>query len=147
MSGNPRRRWRARRYLITGEDVDGARELLGIVAPVEIRLTRYAYDTCGRLIGFRNGVWIIGLDTYLSPRQASLTLWHELVHVAQAERAGGLGQFHGLARSEAQAARLLGRSARRFLWSRAYHRMPHEREAKRRGRRGHRRRRLARRRV
>jgi hypothetical protein len=133
--------------LITGEDVDAARELFGIVAPVEIRLTRYSYDTCGRLIGFRNGVWIIGLDTYLSPRQASLTLWHELAHVAQAERVGGIEQFHELVLSEAEAARLIGRSARRFLWSRAYRRMPHEREAERRGRRGHRESRLARRRA
>jgi hypothetical protein len=95
-STKPRRRWRARRYLITADDVDAARELFGILAAVEIRLTRYAYDTCGRLIGFRNGVWIIGLDTYTSPRQASLTLWHELVHVAQAERAGGTEQPHDL---------------------------------------------------
>jgi|SRR6516225_1761101 hypothetical protein len=73
-SGKPRRQWRARRYLIAGEDIDAARELLGAVAPVEIRLSRYSYDTYGRLIGLRFGVWIIGPDTYLSPRQASLTL-------------------------------------------------------------------------
>ena len=146
-SGRPGRRWRGRRYVITGQEVDATRELLGIVAPVEIRLTRYLDDTCGRLIAFRNGVWIIGLDTYLSPRQASLTLWHELVHVAQAQQAGGLEQFRDLVLIEAEAARLFGRSARRLLWSRAYRRMPHEREAERRGRHGHRTSRLARRRV
>jgi hypothetical protein len=69
------------------------------------------------------------------------------VHVAQAQRAGGLEQFHNLALSEAEAARLFGRAARRFLWSRAYRRMLHEREAERRGRRGHRRLMLAYRRV
>jgi hypothetical protein len=146
-SAKPRQQWRARRYVITCDELDAARGLLGILAPVEIRLTRYADDTYGRLIGFRDGFWVVGLDTYLSPRQASITLWHELVHVAQAERSGGLEQFHHVVRSEAEAARLIGRSARRFLLSRAYRRMPHEREAERRGRRGHRRSRLAHRRV
>jgi hypothetical protein len=45
--GRPRRRWRSQRYVITGEEVDWARKLLGIVAPVELRLTRYSYDTYG----------------------------------------------------------------------------------------------------
>jgi hypothetical protein len=145
----PRKRpeqWRAKRYVITRAALDEARRLLGIVAPIEIRLTSYKDATFGRLIAYRDGVWIIGLDTYLSARQASITLWHELVHVAQAQRAGGIEQFHELVWDEAQAARLVGPRERRFLWSRAYRRMPHEREAERRGRQGHRRARLARRR-
>lgn len=141
--GEPQQRWRGRRYVITRRDVDVARRLLGILAPVDIRLTRYLDDTCGRLIACRDGTWIVGLDTYLSPCQASLTLWHELVHVAQAERVGGIEQFDDMVLREAQAARLVGPRERRFFWSRSYRRMPHEWEAERRGRRGHRRRRLA----
>ena len=129
--------------MITRRDVEAARRLLSIVAPVEIRLTRYLDGTCGRVIGFRDGVWIVGLDTYLNPRDASITLWHELVHVHQMGKLGGIAQFGDMALREAREARVVGPRARLFFWKRAYRRMPHEREAERRGRRSHRRFRLA----
>jgi hypothetical protein len=139
----PLQRWRGRRFVITRPDLDEACRSLGIAAPVEIRLTRYRDGACGRLIGFRDGVWIVGLDTYLSPRVASLTLWHELVHIWQAQRAGGIAAFDEVVLSEALAPRVVGPSVRRFFWTRAYRWMPHEREAERRGKHGHRGRRLA----
>ena len=111
--------------MITRRDVDAARRLLSIVAPVEIRLTRYLDGTCGRVIGFRDGVWIVGLDTYLNPRDASITLWHELVHVHQMGKLGGIAQFGEMALREAREARVVGPRARLFFWKRAYRRMPH----------------------
>lgn len=123
--------------MITRTDLNTARRVLGISAPVELRITRYRDDTCGRLIANRDGTWIVGLDTYLS-RQASLTLWHELVHIAQAERVGGVKNFEEMVLEEAVAGRLVGPRERRWFWSRAYRRMPHEREAERLGRRQYR---------
>jgi hypothetical protein len=102
------RRRRGGRFVITRADLDETRRSLGIVAPVEIRLTRYGDRTCGRLIGFRDNAWIVGLDTYLSPRVASLTLWHELMHICQAQQAGGIGRFDEVVLREALAARVVG---------------------------------------
>jgi hypothetical protein len=139
MPPKPPERWRARRYVVTRAALNESRRLRGIVGPVEIRLTRYKDATFGRLIAHRDGTWIVGLDTYLSPRDASITLWHELVHVAQAERVGGMEQLDEMVFREALAARLAGPRERRFFWLRAYRRMPHEREAELRGSEGHRR--------
>jgi hypothetical protein len=121
--------------------------MLGITSPVDLSITDYwGGATCGRLIGFMEGRWRIGLDTFLSPRQASRTLWHELIHVAQGQRAGGLAELDALMKREVRNARLAGRGQRRWFRGWAYRRMPAEREAEREGRRLHRRLRLARRR-
>jgi hypothetical protein len=103
---------------------------LGIRDPVHVSITDYwGGEMAGRLIGFRAGSWRLGVDTHLSAAQASRTLWHELMHVVQAQDAGGLDQFDARVVKELRAAGLLGRDQRRFARHRAYNRIPTEREA------------------
>lgn len=129
--------WRGRRYVIKRERLDLARRRLRIEQPVEIRITYYRTGDDGGVIGFRDGTWRIGLDTYLTANQASRTLWHELVHVAQARRAGGLDQLFARVKREHRAVRLSGRNPRRFFKSHAYRQMPLEKEAEQRSRLWH----------
>lgn len=63
-------------------------ELLELKMPVKIRYNARVGNTMGNY-RFRNGVHDIMLKSYLAPEQASSTLWHELTHAMQAERAGG----------------------------------------------------------
>lgn len=132
--------WRGERFVITRQRLDGARRRLRIAEPVEIRFTRYTKAGFGgRLSGFKEGSWRIGLDKTLSVNEASRTLWHELVHVAQARRMGGFPVWDKRVQQEMRDARLNGPHPRKFFCGHAYNRMPLEREAERRGRRWHKR--------
>lgn len=63
-------------------------DLLGITKPVRIRFSSKVGSTNGnyRFMGTYHDIM---LKSYHSPAQASSTLWHELTHAMQAERAGG----------------------------------------------------------
>jgi hypothetical protein len=88
---------------------------------VELRITDcWGGATAGRVIGFDAGSWRIGLHTYLSPKQASRTLWHELIHIAQAQQTGGLDELDIRVMNELRTARLFGTGQRRFLRGWAY---------------------------
>ena len=132
--------WSGRGFAIRRQDVEDACERLGIKAPVELKLTRYddRYGTVGRLVGFRNGSWRIAIDTYLRPPEASRTVYHELAHVLQAERVGGMQRLIDRHEAEFRAARLTGRDQRRFFRARAAARTPLEQEAEQLARRWHR---------
>jgi hypothetical protein len=63
-------------------------ELLDLKLPVKIRFNSRAGSTNGNY-RFKGDHHDIMLKSYHSPEQASDTLWHELCHAMQAERAGG----------------------------------------------------------
>lgn len=123
--------WYGRGFTIRRRDLDEACAKLGVIAPVEVKLTRYddPDGTVGRLIGFVDGTWRIALDTYLPPAEASRTTYHELGHVLQAQRLGGMRELLEQQNHEFSAARLVGRHQRRLLRGRAIARTPLEREA------------------
>ena len=110
--------------------LDQAIQILGIVNPVNVCVTRTMdVTTLGALDGEKSGTWQISIDRFLTPTQASLTLWHELVHVAQAETAGGIRELDERLDRERRAARLDGPRKRKFFRLRAYHNLPLEHEA------------------
>lgn len=125
--------WLGRGFLIRREGLDAARSRVGVKAPVELKLTTYNGDreTVGRVVGLRHGVWSIALETYLSPRQASLTVYHELAHVLEAQRVGGFDALLNLQEDELRRARVIGRGQRKHLRRWAIARTPLEREAER----------------
>ena len=117
--------WKVKLSVITQ-----AARTLGIAGPINVCVTgRMHASTLGAFDGEKDGVWGIYLDRYLTPRQASLTLWHELVHVAQAERAGGMVELDKRFDRERRAGRLDGPRPLKFFRLRAYHNLPLEREA------------------
>ena len=75
-------------WSIDQEALDAAVELLGLKLPVKIRFNSRVGNTNGN---YRLGAGYhdIMLKTYRTAQQASQTLWHELTHAMQAERAGG----------------------------------------------------------
>ncbi len=79
--------------------VRDARALLGIKLPVDIRFHSRVGNTNGnyRFDGRKHQIM---LKTYHTPEQASSTLWHELCHAMQAERAGGTVADWGVVRRE-----------------------------------------------
>ncbi len=123
--------WRGRRFVIRRSRIDEARRGLGIVEPVELKLTRYTNErgTAGRLIGLRDGAWRIALDTYVSAAEASRTVYHELAHVVQAQRLGGMQQLVQRHDQELLAARRLSPAQGRFFRAIKAEGMPIEREA------------------
>lgn len=131
--------WTGKGFAIRRRDVKDACSRLGINAPVELKLTRYddRAGTVGRLVGLRDGSWRIALDTYLRPAEASRTVYHELAHVVQAQRLGGMQRLIDRQEAEFRAARLTGRDQRRFFRTRAAARTPLEREAEQLARRCH----------
>ena len=120
--------------------IERATRILGIAHPVNVCVTgRMDMTTLGVFDGEKNGAWRIYLDRFLTTRQASLTLWHELVHVAQAERAGGMRELDRRLDRERLAARLDGPRKRKFFRLRAYQNLPLEREAEERAQQLHKR--------
>lgn len=75
-------------YRIDRAALRDAIDLLGIKLPVKIRFNSRVGNTAGNY-RFRNGGHDIMLKSYHTAEQASSTLWHELTHAMQAERAGG----------------------------------------------------------
>jgi hypothetical protein len=132
--------WYGRGFWIPRERLLLACAAIGIETPVELKLTTYRSDrgTVGRLVGLRNGVWRIAVETYLSPRQGSLTVFHELAHVLQAERVGSFEALLELQDKEFRGARVTGRGQRTYLRSWAISRTPLEQEAERLAKRWHR---------
>jgi hypothetical protein len=130
--------WSGERFTITRAALEEACQRVGVQSPVEIVLTRYRYQTVGRLAGRRDGIWRITLDATLSAREASRTVYHELAHVVQAERLGGLPNLEARYDAQLRAARLIGRSQRRLFRSRTLSRISLEREAERIAKRWHR---------
>ncbi len=137
--------WYGRRFFIRRQQLEDARQRLGIRIPVELKLTVYTNreGTVARLVGLRGGKWRIALDTHLRANQASMTVYHELAHVLQAERLGGMEQLVAQRKEEEQAAGLIGPNQRKHLRGRAVDRMPLEVEAEQRARRWHKQRPLA----
>jgi hypothetical protein len=68
-----------------------AKAELGLIMPVKIRRDGRVGQTNGnhRLRGFEHHIM---LKSYLTPEQATHTLWHELTHAVQAERAIASGR-------------------------------------------------------
>ena len=64
-------------------------DLLGLKVPVRIRFSSKVGRTLGNYRGMSKGYHDIMLKSYRTAEQASSTLWHELTHAMQAERAGG----------------------------------------------------------
>ena len=131
--------WRGKRYVVVRHRVVEACIRLGITDAVQVRITDYwGGETAGRVIGFdASSSWRIGLDTYLGAAEASRTLWHELIHVRQAQQMGGLDQLDARVIDALRTARLLGRGQRRWFRNWAYRSIPTEREAERLARRWH----------
>jgi hypothetical protein len=95
-----------------------------------VKVTRHYYENYdGRYIGVRSGLHRIGIASDLSPREASMTLWHELMHAKQAECLGGHPQFERQWWGEMRAAGLSRVEAARADGAR-YSRTPMEREAR-----------------
>jgi hypothetical protein len=74
-------------FVIDHAAVRDACELLGISKPVKIRFNSRLGSTNGNY-RFREGYHDIMLKSYRTAEQATETLWHELCHAMQAERAG-----------------------------------------------------------
>ena len=66
-------------------------EFLGLTLPVDIRFHSRVGNTNG-IHRFRKNRHVIMLKSYLKPKDASNTLWHELTHARQAERALSRGE-------------------------------------------------------
>lgn len=74
-------------FTIDQAAIRDACDLLGIKLPVKVR----THSRVGNVTGnyrFRNGYHDIMLKSYRTAAEASATLWHELCHAMQAERAG-----------------------------------------------------------
>lgn len=67
-------------------------ELLDLKLPVKIRFNARHGNTNGNY-RLRDGWHDIMIKSYHTPEQASSTLWHELTHAMQAERAGDKAQW------------------------------------------------------
>lgn len=65
---------------------------LGLKLPVKVRFNSRVGGTNGnyRFMGTHHDVM---LKSYRTPQQATATLWHELCHAMQAERAGGTPEW------------------------------------------------------
>lgn len=74
-------------FRIDRKALNAAIDALGLDLPVDIRFHARVGSTNGnyRFDGRRHDIM---LKSYLTPEQASSTLWHELTHAMQAERAG-----------------------------------------------------------
>jgi hypothetical protein len=120
--------WRGKRFVIKRERLEEACARLGIKQPVELSI-RAMKNNDGILRGFRDGAFRITLDPYMSPDYASSTLWHELVHVMQAEREGGWEAYDVRSAREMREAGLEGPDQRKYFRERARRNMPLEREA------------------
>lgn len=91
--GDVRKQIRARQtqaeggYRIDQKALKDAIAILGLKLPVRVRQHARVGNTNGN---YRHGVTHhnIMIKSYLTPEQASKTLWHELTHAQQAERAG-----------------------------------------------------------
>lgn len=98
----------------TGHTLDQAAikeaiEFLGLQLPVEIkqpsRVGRRRGSHCFDWNVGAQGVHAITIKSYLNPERASKTLWHELAHAAQAERAfAAAGATTPIARHKAWSA-------------------------------------------
>ncbi len=77
----------ARRFVIDQPALADAIDLLGLKVPVKIRYNSRQGATAGNY-RFRYGAHDIMLKSYATAAEASQTLWHELQHAVQAERAG-----------------------------------------------------------
>lgn len=128
--------WRGQRFVIRRERFEQACGKLGIKQPVALSIRRVDNNK-GQIVGFRDGAYRVTLDTYLRPRDASITLWHELVHVMQAEREGGWEAFDARGASEMREARLAGRGQRKHFRDWAERHIPLEQEAEKLGRQLH----------
>lgn len=78
-------------FTIDRKALAAAIEQLGLKLPVKIRYNARVGGTQGNY-RLRNGNHDIMLKSYLTPEQASSTLWHELTHAMQAERVGGTSE-------------------------------------------------------
>ncbi len=75
-------------YRVDAEALKAAIELLGLKLPVKVRHNSRVGSTRGNYRITKDGTHDIMVKSYLTPEQASSTLWHELTHAMQAERAG-----------------------------------------------------------
>ena len=76
--------------------------------------------------GWRAGAWRFAVDTNLPPSEASRSVYHEMAHILQAQRLGGLDTFDARVDEEMRAAGLAGRSHRTVFRYSAYENMPLE---------------------
>ncbi len=81
--------------------VRDACDLLGLKLPVSIRFNGRVGNTNGNY-SFDGRKHRIMLKSYRTPEQASSTLWHELCHAMQAERAGTMADWAVVRREEAR---------------------------------------------
>lgn len=89
--------------------INSAIKLLNINYPVYIERDPIAFrgQYCGMLEDAEHGLMhtlIVRQD--LSPREASLVIWHELAHAAQCERTGGNHAYHAAYRAQIDDAGL-----------------------------------------
>lgn len=82
-------------FVINKAALADAIELLGLKLPVKVRTHARVGDTNGNY-RLRDGWHDIMLKSYHTPEQASSTLWHELTHAMQAERAGGKDEWRSV---------------------------------------------------
>lgn len=75
-------------FRIMQRALEAAKIELGLDFPVKIRFNSRMGSTRGNY-RFKGTHHDIMIKSYLSPEQASSTLWHELTHAMQAERSGG----------------------------------------------------------
>lgn len=71
-----------------------ALEVLKLKLPVKIRTHARQGATNGNHRLSREGYHDIMVKSYLTPEEASSTLWHELTHAQQAENAGGVDHWN-----------------------------------------------------
>lgn len=103
-------------FRIDNAAVRDACELLGIGLPVDVRFSGRVGPTNGSH-AFDGERHRIMLKSYLTPEQATRTLWHELTHAMQAERAGSVlawGAFSRAQRSYSYSNRPIELEARRM---------------------------------
>jgi hypothetical protein len=115
-------------FRIDRDAVDNARGRLGIKQPVDVLIRRFR-DGEGRYTGMRNGRHVLTVASDLGPFAASLKIWHELAHAAQAERMGGFDALETLQDREFAAAGLLEKGRDSWWFAARYCATSLEREA------------------
>lgn len=87
------------RFVLNPEAVQDAVRELGLNVQVRIRFHARAGNTNGIYRRYFTHHDIM-LKTYLTPKEASSTLWHELTHAMQAERAGAPDAWNAYAKAQ-----------------------------------------------
>lgn len=91
-------------FTIDRQALAEAKRLLGITKPLDIRQTSRHGSQNGnhQFDGLKHRIMV---KSYLTPDEATSTLWHELTHCRQAEQAGGRMEWREVVNSQKRRSR------------------------------------------